>query len=142
MHLALVQRQQITVVSADRALARCAESLGLPLPLNRLNLMLQPLFGMGGSAVANKELYPLAEKHWFASASMQIQSNRLISCWRTEKFTPNLTRTAWHAAVRCPGLLVRTWGDAYVWVGSVFKKLLTCVGMDGDGCRPNTNGYG
>jgi len=33
LHLALVQRQQLTVVSADRALARCAESLGLPLQL-------------------------------------------------------------------------------------------------------------
>ena len=33
LHLALAQRQQLTVVSADRALARCAESLGLPLQL-------------------------------------------------------------------------------------------------------------
>jgi len=33
LHLALAQRQQLTVVSADRALARCAESLGLPLTL-------------------------------------------------------------------------------------------------------------
>ena len=33
LHLALAQRQQLTVVSADRVLARCAESLGLPLPL-------------------------------------------------------------------------------------------------------------
>ena len=31
LHLALAQRQQLTVVGADRALARCAESLGLPL---------------------------------------------------------------------------------------------------------------
>ena len=31
LHLALAQRQQLTVVSADRALARCAESLELPL---------------------------------------------------------------------------------------------------------------
>jgi predicted nucleic acid-binding protein len=33
LHLALAKRQQLTVVSADRALARCAESLGLPLQL-------------------------------------------------------------------------------------------------------------
>ena len=33
LHLALAQRQQLTVVSADRALARCAESLGLPVQL-------------------------------------------------------------------------------------------------------------
>ena len=33
LHLALAQRQQLTVVSADRALARCAESLRLPLQL-------------------------------------------------------------------------------------------------------------
>jgi len=33
LHLALAQRQQLTGVSADRALARCAESLGLPLQL-------------------------------------------------------------------------------------------------------------
>ena len=33
LHLALAQRQQLTVVSADRALARCAETLGLPLQL-------------------------------------------------------------------------------------------------------------
>ena len=33
LHLALAQRQQLTVVGADRALARCAESLGLPLQL-------------------------------------------------------------------------------------------------------------
>jgi len=33
LHLALAQRQQLTVVSADRALSRCAESLGLPLQL-------------------------------------------------------------------------------------------------------------
>lgn len=33
LHLALAQRQQLTVVSAVRALARCAESLGLPLQL-------------------------------------------------------------------------------------------------------------
>ena len=33
LHLALAQRQQLTVVSSDRALARCAESLGLPLQL-------------------------------------------------------------------------------------------------------------
>jgi len=33
LHLALTKRQQLTVVSADRALARCAESLGLPLQL-------------------------------------------------------------------------------------------------------------
>lgn len=33
LHLALAQRQQLTVVSADRALARCAENLGLPLQL-------------------------------------------------------------------------------------------------------------
>ena len=33
LHLALAQRQQLTVVTADRALARCAESLRLPLQL-------------------------------------------------------------------------------------------------------------
>ena len=33
LHLALAKRQQLTVVSADRALARCAETLGLPLQL-------------------------------------------------------------------------------------------------------------
>ena len=33
LHLALAQRQQLTVVSADRALACCAETLGLPLQL-------------------------------------------------------------------------------------------------------------
>jgi uncharacterized protein len=33
LHLALAQRQQLTVVSADRALAFCAESLGLPVQL-------------------------------------------------------------------------------------------------------------
>ena len=33
LHLPLAQRQQLTVVSADRALARCAESLGLLLQL-------------------------------------------------------------------------------------------------------------
>ena len=33
LHLALAKRHQLTVVSADRALARCAESLGLPLQL-------------------------------------------------------------------------------------------------------------
>ena len=33
LHLALAQRQQLTVVSADRALACCAESLGLPVQL-------------------------------------------------------------------------------------------------------------
>jgi predicted nucleic acid-binding protein len=33
LHLALAQRQQLTVVSADRALASCTESLGLPVQL-------------------------------------------------------------------------------------------------------------
>jgi predicted nucleic acid-binding protein len=33
LHLALAQRQHLTVVSANRALARCAETLGLPLQL-------------------------------------------------------------------------------------------------------------
>ena len=33
LHLALAKRQQLTVVSADHALARCAESMGLPLQL-------------------------------------------------------------------------------------------------------------